>query len=122
MKCNRCGRELTEAERYVHQGNVFCEDCLMDIGLSTKECDPWSSYVDTRTRNRAGLRGAEGLWALEKKVYELVKSRGKATRQEVMAQLNLSTPDLQAQLIPLMHSELIKERSEGDTFYLIPVD
>ena len=122
MKCNRCGRSLTEAERYVYQDKIFCEDCLMNVGLSIKECDPWSSYVDTRTRERAGLKGAEGLSETEKKIYEYVKSKGKVTRQEVMASLNLSESELAIKLIPLFHSELVKERSEGDSFYLIPIN
>jgi len=93
----------------------------MDIGLSIKECDPWASYVDTHTRERSGLKGAEGLSEMEKKIYEFVKSQGRATRQEVMENFNLSELDLKSQLVPLMHSELVKERSEGDTMYLIPI-
>lgn len=121
MNCSRCGRELSEEQSYVHQHKVFCEDCLMDIGLSIRECDPWATYVDTRTRERSGLKGAEGLTEVEKKVYEFVKSKGRATREEVMEKFNLSEADLQAQLTPLMHSELVKERGEGDQMYLIPI-
>ena len=121
MICSRCGREITEEQAYVHQHNVFCEDCLMDIGLTIKECDPWSTYVDTRTRERAGLTGAEGLSETEQKVYEFIKSQGRATRAEVMANLALSEVDLKSQLVSLMHSDLIKELGEGDEMYLIPV-
>ena len=121
MKCSRCNREISEDQRYVHQGKVLCEDCLMDIGLSIKECDPWATYVDTHTRERMGLKGAEGLTEMEKKVYEFVKSKGKATREEVMEKFSLSELDLKAQLITLMHSELVKEHSEGDQMYLIPI-
>jgi len=121
MKCSRCSREISEDQSYVHQGKVLCEDCLMDIGLSIKECDPWATYVDTHTRERMGLKGAEGLTEMEKKVYEFVKSKGKATREEVMEKFSLSELDLKAQLITLMHSELVKEHSEGDQMYLIPI-
>jgi len=121
MKCSRCSREISEDQSYVHQGKVLCEDCLMDIGLSIKECDPWATYVDTHTRERMGLKGAEGLTEMEKKVYEFVKSKGKATRKEVMEKFSLSELDLKAQLITLMHSELVKEHSEGDQMYLIPI-
>ncbi len=93
----------------------------MDIGLSSKECDPWATYVDTHTRESLGLKGAEGLTEMEKSVYEFVKSQGRATREEVMENLSLSEPDLDAQLVPLMHSELVKEHSEGDKMYLIPI-
>ena len=122
MNCTRSDRELSEDQGYVHWGKVLCEDCLMDIGLSIKECDPWASYVDTHTRERSGLKGAEGLSEMEQNIYEFVKSQGRATRQEVMKNFNLSELDLKSQLIPLMHSELVKERSEGETMYLIPIN
>ena len=121
MKCNRCSREISEEERYIYQGAVFCEDCLMDIGLSIKECDPWATFVDTSARKRCGETGTAGLSQIEAKIYEFVKNKGRATRQEVMKSLDLSETDLKAQLLPLMHSELLKEHSEGGEMYLIPI-
>ena len=38
-----------------------------------------------------------------------------------MRQLDLSETDLKAQLIPLMHAELIKEHGESGEMYLIPI-
>ena len=119
MKCSRCGREISQEQSYVNQGRVFCKDCLMDIGLSIKECDPLAAYVDNRTRERSGLEGTEGLTDIEKKVYEFVKSKGRAIRAEVMEALKLSEIDLKSQLVPLMHTDLIKEHSESGTMYLI---
>jgi predicted HTH transcriptional regulator len=121
MNCNRCNRELAEKERYVYAGKVFCEDCLMTIGLSTKECDPWATYVETSDRKRHGDTGADGLNETQARIYKYVKSKDRATRQEVMKSLGLSEPDFNAQLMPLMHSELVKERSEGGEEYLIPI-
>ncbi len=121
MNCSRCNRELSENQSYVHQGKIFCEDCLMDIGLSTKECDPWATYVETAGRLRHGEKGAAGLTDSEAKIYEFVKSRGRATRQEIMENLKLSELDLKLQLQPLMHSELIKERSEDGGQYLVSI-
>jgi predicted HTH transcriptional regulator len=91
----------------------------MDIGLSIRECDPWATYVDIRTKERAGQKGAEGLSEMERKVYEMVKDKGRATREEVMKALELSGTELQLQLIPLMHGDLVKEIGEGGTMYLI---
>jgi predicted HTH transcriptional regulator len=93
----------------------------MDIGLSVRECDPWATYVDTRARERQGLQGAEGLTEMERKVYEFVKGKGRATREEVMGNLSLSESELLVQLVPLMHSELVKEHGEGGKMYLIPI-
>lgn len=121
MNCSRCNRELSENQSYVYQGKVFCEDCLMDIGLSIKECDPWATFTDTSARKRHGETGTAGLTETEAKIYEFVRNKGRATRQEVMKSLGLSELDLKAQLLPLMHSELLKEHSEGDEMYLIPI-
>jgi len=119
MKCSRCGKEIPEAQSYVHEGKVYCEDCLMDIGFSSRECDPWATYVDKRTTERTGLTGIEGFNDTQKKIYALVKKKGRATRKEVIESLGLSDAELKAQLVPLMHADLIKERSEGGTMYLI---
>ena len=122
MKCNRCGRELSEGQSYVYQDKVFCENCLIDVGLSIRECDPWASYVETRTQKQWKSKGKEGqLSDSEKRVYEFIKSKGKATRQDVMSNLGITEVDLKGQLITLMHSELVKERSEGGIMYLIPI-
>ncbi len=120
MKCSRCNREITESQAYVHQGKMYCEDCLMDIGLSTRECDPWSSYVDTRTKER-DLKGKVQLTTAEQEIYDYIKDKGKATREEVMKKFGLSDLELSAQLIALMHSEMVKERSEAGKQYLVPI-
>jgi len=89
----------------------------MDIGFSSRECDPWATYVDKRTKEAAGQTGAESLNDVQKRIYELVKKNGRATRTEVMKSLRLSSAELKAQLTPLMHADLIKERGEGGTMY-----
>jgi len=121
LKCSRCHRELTEDKSYVNQGKIYCDDCLMDTGLSTKDCDPWATYVDTAGRKRHGETGAAGMTDEETKIYKYIKGRGWATRQEVMQSFSLSETDLSLQLLPLMHSELIKERSEGGRQYLVAI-
>ncbi len=121
MNCTKCHKELAENERYVYNGKVYCEDCLMTIGLTTKECDPWATYVETSDRKRHGDMGAENLNEMQAKIYQLVKDTGKITREEVMKQLGLDEDDFTLQLMPLMHSELIKERSYGDDEYLVVI-
>ena len=121
MKCHRCGREISAEESYSHQGQTLCDDCMEVMSSQEKTCDPWATYLSGRAREGAGQQGAEGLTETEREIYEFVKSQGKATRDEVMAKFGLSAPDLDPQLHVLMHSELIKERSEGGTMYLIPI-
>ena len=67
------------------------------------------------------LPAGKGLTDMEKNIYEFVKGKGRATRQEVIAKFGLSAEDLDPQLHVLMHSELVKEHSEGGTMYLIPI-
>lgn len=122
MECSRCHRRLTEDETYVHQGKAFCDDCLMDIGLSAGQCDPWATYVDKRTRARQRTKGSEGLTDAEVAVYELVRSRCRVTRAEVMADLGLSETELRLQLLPLLHADLVKERAESGKLYLVAID
>jgi predicted HTH transcriptional regulator len=93
----------------------------MEIGLHPKECDPWATYSATHTREGQRQKGTEGLTELQKTVYEFIKSRGKVTREEVMENLSLSEAAMDAQMTTLMHSELVKEHSEGDNFYLMPI-
>jgi hypothetical protein len=122
VECNRCHRKLNEDQSYVYQGKVFCEDCLMDAGLSMKECDPWATYVDKRSGVQPGMKRAEKLTEMERSVYEFVKSRGRVTREDVMEGLGLSETDLKVQLVPLMHSEMVKEAGEGGKQYLVSID
>ncbi len=122
MKCERCGREITADESYSHQGQTLCDDCYMEVmSAQEKTCDPWATYLSGQARESSGQKGAEGLTETEKAIYEFVKSQGRATRDEVRAKFSLSAADLDPQLHVLMHSELIKEHSEGGTMYLIPI-
>lgn len=93
----------------------------MEIGLHAGKCEPWATYLATKTRESLGMKGTEGLSELQKKVYEFIKSRGKVTREEVKQKLNLSEAEMDAQLTPLMYSELVKERGEEGNLYLVTV-
>ncbi len=119
MECHRCSREITEDEAYAHQGQVYCDDCLMEIGLHAGRCEPWASYL--AGKERVGKSGAEGLTELQKKVYQFIKDGGKTTRDEIKTRLGISEVELDAQLSPLMHSELVKERGEAGNLFLVAV-
>ncbi|MBI2832628.1 MAG: hypothetical protein HYX79_10275 [Chloroflexi bacterium] len=121
MKCDRCGSEIKEGESFSYQGRTVCEECYMELGLHFQGCDPWATYTATRIRDQKNLKGTEGLTDLQKKVYGLVKDKGRVTRDDVKLALLLSEAELDAQIAALMHSELVKERSEAGRFYLIPV-
>lgn len=113
MNCSRCNKVISEDQSYVYNGKVMCEDCVMDVGLTLKECDPWATYVDTSARKRHGSTGTAELTDLEARTYELIKARGRSTKGEVMDSLKITEPDLDAQLITLMHLDMVKEMGEG---------
>ncbi len=121
MKCSHCGKEIPADELHSHQGQTLCEDCYIEGISPEKHCDPWATYLSSRERGTIGIKSTEDFTETEKAIYEFVKSKGRATREEVMAELGLSANDLEPQINVLMHAELLKERSEGDTMYLIPV-
>ena len=120
MKCNRCGREIQEGDSYTHFGETLCEDCYLDMRLEVKGCDPWAVHSATRLRESSGLKGNEGLNELQKAIYELVKSKDKVTREEVMEILSLSESEMRIQLAILRHCELVKGHKEDGKVYLIP--
>ena len=117
MNCSKCGKSITQDQSYVNKGKVYCDDCLMDIGLTMKECDPWATYVDKRTQKLD--KKSVSLTAAEQKVFDYIKSKGKATRQDVAKSLKLTDSELQVQLVPLLHFDLLKETSDKSKMYLV---
>ncbi len=56
VKCEKCNLEFNEDKAmeypgkvYVHKGQVFCEDCLADMGVMPDSADPYSVYMKTIT-------------------------------------------------------------------------
>ena len=122
MKCSRCGREISADNSYQHFGETLCEDCYIDIRNPAKACDPWAVYSATRSRQREGLRGIEGLNELQREIYEFVIKKGRVTRDELTEYFGVKETELQTQLATLRHCELVKGRKEGDTVYLVPFE
>lgn len=94
----------------------------MDVMQPANPCDPWAVFSATRSRERSGFKGAEGLTELQTAIYEFVKSKGKTTGEEVMKNFNIPQRDLATQLATLRHCELIKGHKEGDKVYLVLFD
>ena len=122
MKCNRCGRGLSVNDSYQHFGQTLCEDCYIEIRYPAKACDPWAVYSATRSRETVGLKGTAGLTDLQAAIYEFIRNKGKATREQLLENLSLTEADLQRQLATMRHCELVKGHKEGNSIYLVPFD
>lgn len=121
MDCSRCGRQIAADSSYAYEGKVLCEDCLMEIGLHPKGCEPWASYIATHTPGGAGPKSKQGLTDMQKQVREFIKEKGKVPRQEVMARFKFAESEMDAQMTALFHSELVKEIREGNKVYLVSI-
>lgn len=73
-------------------------------------------------RRAAGQTGTEGLLEIQKQIYNYVKENEKATRRQIMADLNISELELDKQAAILRHCELAKGCKEGGQVYLVPFD
>ncbi|MFC1910338.1 hypothetical protein ACFLXC_03460, partial [Chloroflexota bacterium] len=74
----------------------------------------------TRTRESEGLKGVEGLTPQQKDIYHLIKTRGKATREELKIVFNLQQAEIEHIVATLRHCELVRGNKEGDSIYLVP--
>lgn len=122
MKCNRCGREILIENQYLYLGQTLCEDCYIDIRSPVKACDPWAVYAAKQSRQNAGIKGTEGLTEQQQALYAMIKEKGKVTREDIIAKLNITERELQPHLAMLRYCELIKGYKEGHNIYLVTFD
>lgn len=121
MNCQKCGRPITKEESFTYQNNILCEDCYMEIGLHPHECDPWENYSATHTPGGIGPKSILELTDRQKEVLEMIKSKGKLARNDLMESLKLSEYEIDSITTTLLRAELAKIISEGGTFFLVPV-
>ena len=119
VRCQDCGCEIPESDCLISQGKTLCEDCYMDVGQRIKVCDPWGERSKLVFRETHGLTGTEGLSDLQKSIYEFIKVRGKATREELAREFSLKPSVLENEFAILRHCQLLKGKKEGDKIYLV---
>jgi len=121
IKCKKCSRQLSGSEIYEYLGQTLCEDCYIDrYQASITACDPLAVHAATRSREKLGLKDAEGLTDQQQSIYELIKNKGRVNVVEVMQKFNLTASQIQSQLAILRHCQLIKGQQEDGNIYLVP--
>ncbi|NMB40599.1 MAG: hypothetical protein GX996_01495 [Firmicutes bacterium] len=122
MFCEKCGADIPEEEIFNHGGKNYCEDCYIEIISVPQACDPMAVRSARLTRERLGHQGTEGLLPIQKKVYNYLREHGKATREQVAAELGLEPKELEKHFSVLRHCELAKGLKEGNRIYLTVMD
>ncbi len=123
MNCAICGRKITKAESFSHEGKTLCEDDYIKAlsKLNERECDPWATYLSAQERGGSWPKTTDNLTQLQKDMFNFIKGHGRVTRDGIAAKFPLPEEELTLHLNVLMHSELVKERSEAGVMYLIAV-
>jgi late competence protein required for DNA uptake (superfamily II DNA/RNA helicase) len=119
-RCQVCGCEISLEESYVLNDLILCDDCYLERSHRVKTCNPLATYSAKRFQESDGLEATERLNDLQKAIYEFIKSRGKATAQELSSRFNLSQAETENQLAILRHLELTKAKKEENKIYIVP--
>ena len=119
IKCQSCGKAVPEDEVFSTDGRTLCEECYIDVGHRIRVCDPWAERSKMIFRDSHGLEGTDGLTNMQKKIYEYIREKGKATKAELMENFKLPAAELENQFAILRHCQLLKGKKEGDMVYIV---
>ncbi|MDF2955689.1 MAG: hypothetical protein OD815_001305 [Candidatus Alkanophagales archaeon MCA70_species_2] len=122
VKCARCGVEVDEEDMYEMSGERVCEDCYFDSMMPQHPCDPFAQRAAERFEEFFGEVKPENLLEEQRKVYELIKERGKATPDEIIKELGIRPGELTQIFIVLRRLKLAKAHKIGDKIYYVPWD
>jgi late competence protein required for DNA uptake (superfamily II DNA/RNA helicase) len=115
-QCARCGKEIEKSCGYEHRGNVYCEDCYMDILSPCKACDPWAVHSAKKF-----LKGKDKLSELtpqQLKIINYIKEKIEVTAEEIMEGLHLTEKELKREFAILRHMEILgATKKEGKIYY-----
>jgi hypothetical protein len=117
-QCARCGKKIEKHQSHEYQGNLFCEDCYMDILSPPKACDPWAVYSA-----QTFLKGRDKLSALTPSQVEIVnyiKRKGEVTPEEIITNLNLMEEEFRREFATLRHMEVLRgTKKDGKIFCIL---
>jgi DNA-directed RNA polymerase subunit RPC12/RpoP len=116
-QCARCGKKIEKHQGYEHQGNLFCEDCYMDILSPPKARDPWA--VHSAQTFLKGKDKLSTLIPLQLKIVDYIRGKGEATIEEMVENLNLKEEELGREFAVLRHMEILKATQKGDKIFYV---
>jgi predicted HTH transcriptional regulator len=119
-KCQYCGCDISLEDSYTLNDLTLCDDCYLEKSHHVKTCNPLAAYSTKRFQESDGLEATERLNDLQKEIYEFIKSRGKATTQELSNKFNISQAEIENQLAILRHLELTKAKKEENKIFIVP--
>jgi hypothetical protein len=73
MECYKCKAVIPNGEEREHKGEMFCEDCYIDILSPVKFCDPWASF---NAQSFAKNNPEAALTDDQKKIIQVLKETG----------------------------------------------
>jgi hypothetical protein len=111
-QCARCDKKIEKHQGYEHQGNLFCEDCYMDILSPPKACDPWA--VHSAQTFLKGKDKLSTLTALQLKMVNYIRQKGEVTAEEMVENLNLTDEELRREFVVLRHMEILRAVKRGE--------
>src|SRR4030043_2143317 len=95
-RCGKCNKEIEKQQGYEYQGNLFCEDCYMDILSPPKACDPWA--VHSAQTFLKGKDKLSTLTPLQQNIVNYIREKKEATLEEMIENLNLTEQDWRGDL------------------------
>jgi DNA-directed RNA polymerase subunit RPC12/RpoP len=117
-QCAKCNKEIERLQRYEYHGEIFCEDCYMDILSPPKACDPWAVHSA-----QTFLRGKDKLSTLtpmQQNIHDYIKKKGEATLEEMIENLNLREEEWKREFAVLRHMEVLRAtKKEGKILYIL---
>ena len=118
VRCTKCGKEVEKQQTYDFQGNLFCEDCYMDILSPPKACDPWA--VHSAQTFLKGKDKHAALTPLQMNIVDCVTKKGEASLDEILTNLNLTEEEFRREFATLRHMEVLRATKQGEkVFYVL---
>ncbi|MFZ5631283.1 MAG: hypothetical protein ACOY40_00380 [Bacillota bacterium] len=123
MICDRCKETIPEGDDvFDYYGKKLCEDCYIGAVQPPRPCDPTAVDSARSTRAMMGHSGTDGLTPLQKRIYDLIREKGKITREELMKSFDLPQWEMEKQFAVLRHCELIRAFKEGPHVYITTME